>query len=59
MLLKAVRQPLSTAKRVWKSRWEMPKGSSAASGKFLEGIGNPLGNAKYLQPANRREGRIS
>jgi hypothetical protein len=26
MLLKAVRQPLGTAKRVLESRWEIPKG---------------------------------
>jgi hypothetical protein len=44
MLLKAVEQPLGTAKRVLESRREMPKGYWAASGKFLKGIGKPLGN---------------
>jgi hypothetical protein len=45
MLLKAVGQPLGTAKRVLESRWEMPKGFWKASGQFLKGIGTPLGNA--------------
>ncbi len=45
-LKKAVGQPLNTAKRVKNSRWEMPKGYWAASGKFLKGIGKPLGNAQ-------------
>jgi hypothetical protein len=42
MLLKAVEQLLGTAKRVWESRWEMPKGYWAASGKFLKGVGKPM-----------------
>jgi hypothetical protein len=46
MLLKAVEQPLGTAKRVWESCWEMPKGYWAASRKFLKGIGKPLGNVQ-------------
>jgi hypothetical protein len=46
MLLKASGQPLGTAKRVWESRWEMPKGYWIASGQFVEGIGKPLGNAQ-------------
>jgi hypothetical protein len=46
MLLKAVEQPLGTAKRVYKSRWEMPKGYWAVSGKFLKGVGKLLGNAQ-------------
>jgi hypothetical protein len=46
MLLKAVGQPLSTAKRVSKSRWEIPKGYWKASGQFLKGIGKLLGNAQ-------------
>jgi hypothetical protein len=46
MLLKAVEQPLDIAKRVYKSRWEMPKGYWPASEKFLKGIGKPLGNAQ-------------
>jgi hypothetical protein len=46
MLLKAVEQPLGRAKRVQESRWEMPKGYWAASGKFLKGVGKPLGNAQ-------------
>jgi hypothetical protein len=59
MLLEDIGQPLSTAKRVKNSRWEMPKGYWAASGKFLKGIGKPLGMPKYMQPANGRGGRIS
>jgi hypothetical protein len=46
MLLKAVGQLLSTAKKEQNSRWEMPKGYWAASGKFLKGIGKPMGNAQ-------------
>ncbi len=46
ILLKAVEQPLGTAKRVYESRWEMPKGYWAASGKFLKGEGKTLGNAQ-------------
>ncbi len=46
MLLKAVGQPLGTAKRVLEIRWERPKGYWKASGKFLKGIGKPLGNAQ-------------
>jgi hypothetical protein len=47
MLLKVIGQPLgSTAKRVLKSQWEMPKGYWITSGQFLEGIGKPLGNAQ-------------
>jgi hypothetical protein len=48
MLLNIIGQPLGTAKRVLESRWEMPKGYWIASGKFLEGIGNPLGNVQIL-----------
>jgi hypothetical protein len=59
MLLKAVEQPLDIAKRVYKSRWEMPKGYWPASEKFLKGIGKPLGMPKYLPPANRRLDSIS
>jgi hypothetical protein len=33
-------------KRVLESRWEMPKGYWKASGKFLKGVGKPLGNAQ-------------
>jgi hypothetical protein len=43
MLFKAVEQPLDTAKRVWESYWEIPKGYWPASEKFLQGIGKPLG----------------
>jgi hypothetical protein len=46
ILLKAVEQPLGTAKRVLEIRWEMPKGYWPAYGKFLKGIGKPLGNAQ-------------
>jgi hypothetical protein len=46
MLLKAVEQLLDIAKRVYKSRWEMPQGYWPASKKFLKGIGKPLGNAQ-------------
>jgi hypothetical protein len=46
MLLKAVEQPLNIAKRVYKSRWEMPKGYWPASEKFFKGIGKLLGNAQ-------------
>jgi hypothetical protein len=46
MLLKAVEQLLDIAKRVYKGRWEMPKGYWPASEKFLKGIGKPLGNAQ-------------
>jgi hypothetical protein len=38
MLLKAVGQPLGTAKRVLESRWEMLKGYWKATGQFLKGI---------------------
>jgi hypothetical protein len=41
MLLKAIGQPLATAKRVYKRNWEMPKGYWKASGQFLKGTGNP------------------
>jgi hypothetical protein len=47
VLLKTVEQPLGIAKkRVYKSRWEMPKGYWPASEKFLKGIGKPLGNTQ-------------
>jgi hypothetical protein len=46
MLLKVIGQPLGTAKRLFKSHWEMPKGYWIASGQFLEGIGKTLGNAQ-------------
>jgi hypothetical protein len=46
MLLKTIGQPLGTAKRVQESRWEIPKGYWKASGKFLESVGKPLGNAQ-------------
>jgi hypothetical protein len=46
MLLKVIGQLLGTAKRVWESRWEMPKGYWIASGQFLESTGKPLGNAQ-------------
>jgi hypothetical protein len=46
MLLKVIGKPLGTAKRLLKSRWEMPKGYGIASGQFLEGIGKTLGNAQ-------------
>jgi hypothetical protein len=47
MLFKAVVQLLDIAKRVYKSRWKMPKGYYwPASEKFLKGIGKPLGNAQ-------------
>jgi hypothetical protein len=46
ILLKAVGQPLGTAKRVLESCWEMPKGYWKASGQFLQGIGTPLGNSQ-------------
>jgi hypothetical protein len=46
MLLKAMGQPLGTAKMVRESRWEMPKGYWIASAQFLESIGKPLGNAQ-------------
>jgi hypothetical protein len=44
MLLK----PLGTAKGVEESCWEMPNGYWTASGRFLKGIGKPLGNAQIL-----------
>jgi hypothetical protein len=37
-LLKVIKQPLGTAKRVLESRWEIPKDYWIASGQFLEGI---------------------
>ncbi len=46
MLLKVIGHPLGTAKRVYESRWEMPKGYWIASEQFLEGFGKPLGNAQ-------------
>ncbi len=46
MLLKVIGQLLGTAKRVQKSRWEMPKDHLIASGQSVEGIGKPLGNAQ-------------
>jgi hypothetical protein len=59
MLLKAVGLPLSTAIRVKKNRWEIPKGYRKAFGQFLKGIGKPLGNAQILPSANRRGGTIA
>jgi hypothetical protein len=38
MLLKAVGQLLSTAKKVCKIRWQMPKGYWKSSKQFLKGI---------------------
>jgi hypothetical protein len=55
MLLKAVGQPLGTTKRVLESHWEIPKGYWATSGKFLKGIGKPLGNAQT--PATSQQKR--
>jgi hypothetical protein len=46
MLLKATAQLLGAAKRVWVNRWEIPKGYLIASGQFLKGTENPLGNAQ-------------
>jgi hypothetical protein len=37
----------------------MPKGYWETSGKFLKGIGNPLGTPKYPLSANRRGDRIA
>jgi hypothetical protein len=37
----------------------MPKGYWKASGKFLKGIGKPLGNAQITLSSNRREDRIA
>jgi hypothetical protein len=59
MLLEAVGYPLSTAIRVKKSRWEMPKGYWKAFGQFLKGIGKPLGNASILPSANRKGDTIA
>jgi hypothetical protein len=55
MLLKVIRQPLGTAKRIQKSRWEMPKDYWIASRQFLEGIGN----AQIPTSANRKQGRMA
>jgi hypothetical protein len=56
ILLKAVEQPLGTARRLLESRWEIPKGYWAASGKFLKGIEKPLGNAQ-IPAINQQESR--
>jgi hypothetical protein len=42
MLVKAVAQPLGTAKRVQENRWEMSKSYWRASRQFLKGVGKPL-----------------
>jgi hypothetical protein len=59
MLLKAVGQPVSTDRRVYKNRWEMPKGYWKASGQFFMGIGKPREMPKYPLLANRRGVRIA
>jgi hypothetical protein len=59
MLVKAVAQPLGTAKRVQENRWEMSKSYWRASRQFLKGVGKPLEMPKYQPSANRREGSIA
>jgi hypothetical protein len=46
LFLKAVGQPLGTAKRVKENRWEMHRGYWKDSGQFLKDIGQPPGNAR-------------
>ncbi len=46
MFFKAIGQPLDSAKQVWESRWEMPKGFRIASGQFLKAVGKPPENAQ-------------
>jgi hypothetical protein len=50
MLLKAVGQPLGTAKRVLESPWEMPKDYWKAAGQFYKGYRKAAGkcpNTRY------------
>jgi hypothetical protein len=48
MLLKAVEQPLGTAKKGIEKLLGNAKGYWEASWKFLKGIGKPLGNTQIL-----------
>jgi hypothetical protein len=47
-LLKAIEEPLGTAKRVQESCWEIPKDYWLAFGQFLKDVGKPLGNAQII-----------
>jgi hypothetical protein len=60
MLLKAVGQPLGTAKRVEESRWEIAQRLLNSLWAILIGYRKVIGKCpKFAPSANRREGRIA
>jgi hypothetical protein len=48
---KAIVKPLGAIKKVWESRWKIPRGYWIASEQSLKAAGKPLGRAQITQIA--------